>query len=128
MTDTEGRTVKPATSVQLVRRHTAAPNAPAEQPAQAEAQQASDGLVEELAACEIAPFPHSLSEYYVVLVDEGLRNRILSALKTETVELLREAREACFRDALSEECPTAREEKFGLVNHIDAHLRHHTGI
>ncbi len=44
-----------------------------------------EGLAAELAACDIAPFPHSMSESYVVLVDEDLRNRILTVLKPEAV-------------------------------------------
>ena len=46
----------------------------------------NSGLVEELEACETAPFPHAASDYHVVLVDEPLRNRILAALASTTAQ------------------------------------------
>ena len=53
----------------------------------------------------------------------GAADALAAALRAEKAEaLLREAREACFRDALMTDKQPEREERFGLVARIDAHL------
>lgn len=55
---------------------------------------------------------------------DALARAALSTLTpSPAVDLLREAREACFRDALAEEKQPDRERKFGLVTRIDAALK-----